>query len=184
MVFLPGLEENIFPGMQSVYDPNEVEEERRLAYVAITRAKEELYLLSAESRMIFGSTQRNRVSRFVGEIPEELVQRESSRELLRQRMVQQMAARAAASQQTAAGGTTKKRRPVVDVAVAGGFTAAPKQATVLQHFRVGDAVSHKTFGTGMVVAATPMANDTLLEVSFESVGTKKLFANFAKLKKV
>lgn len=183
VVFLPGMEENIFPGMQSAYNPEEVEEERRLAYVAITRAKEELFMLHAESRMLFGMTQRNRISRFVTEIPEELIQRESSRELLRHALAQQMAARAA-QQNTATGTVTKQhRRPVVDVATAGGFSSAPKQASVLQHFKVGDTVTHRAFGTGLIVSATPMANDTLLEVSFEKVGTKKLFANFAKLKK-
>ena len=80
VVFLPGMEENIFPGMASVYVPSEVEEERRLAYVAITRAKEELYIFHAESRMIFGMTNRNRVSRFVEEIPETLVEHTRSRD--------------------------------------------------------------------------------------------------------
>ncbi len=74
VVFLPGFEEGIFPGVQVIYSPSEIEEERRLAYVAITRAKEELYLVSADSRVIFGSSQRNRPSRFLKEIPEELVE--------------------------------------------------------------------------------------------------------------
>ena len=64
VVFLPGFEEGIFPGLQAIYDPNEIQEERRLCYVAITRAKESLYLLNADSRMLFGSTSRNRPSRF------------------------------------------------------------------------------------------------------------------------
>ncbi|TQI69127.1 UvrD-helicase domain-containing protein [Clostridium sp. KNHs216] len=80
VVFLPGFEEGIFPGMQAIYNPLEIEEERRLAYVAITRAKEELYVVNAESRMIFGSTSRNKPSRFVEEIPEELVVRSRTRE--------------------------------------------------------------------------------------------------------
>ena len=72
-VFLPGMEENIFPGMQAIYDPNGMEEERRLAYVAVTRAREELHLLHAQSRMLFGSTSRNKRSRFVDEMPAELM---------------------------------------------------------------------------------------------------------------
>lgn len=72
VVFLPGFEDGIFPGMQTIYQPEEMEEERRLCYVAITRAKEELYLLHANSRMLYGSTTRNRVSRFLQDIPEEL----------------------------------------------------------------------------------------------------------------
>ncbi len=71
-VFIPGMEEGIFPGMQSMYNPEEVEEERRLAYVGITRAKEKLYLTSSATRMLFGSTVRNRPSRFIGEIPQDL----------------------------------------------------------------------------------------------------------------
>ena len=73
VVFLPGMEENIFPGMQAIYDPNGMEEERRLAYVAVTRAREELHLLHAQSRMLFGSTSRNKRSRFVDEMPAELM---------------------------------------------------------------------------------------------------------------
>ena len=78
VVFLPGWEEGVFPGMAVLYNPEEVEEERRLAYVAITRAREELTILHAESRMIFGTTSRNRLSRFAGEIPEELLERTQS----------------------------------------------------------------------------------------------------------
>ena len=74
IVFLPGMEEGIFPGMQSIYNPGEVEEERRLAYVAITRAREELFLTNADSRLLFGSTSRNKPSRFLSEIPEDLVE--------------------------------------------------------------------------------------------------------------
>ncbi|MFQ7062001.1 MAG: 3'-5' exonuclease [[Clostridium] leptum] len=73
VVFLPGFEEGIFPGLQAIYDPNEIQEERRLCYVAITRAKESLYLLNADSRMLFGSTSRNRPSRFSLEIPLDLI---------------------------------------------------------------------------------------------------------------
>ena len=93
VVFLPGMEENIFPGMASVYVPSEVEEERRLAYVAITRAKEELYIFHAESRMIFGMTNRNRVSRFVEEIPETLVEHTRSRDYSARSLCRTSAAR-------------------------------------------------------------------------------------------
>ena len=79
VVFLPGWEEGVFPGAAVLYDPSQVEEERRLAYVAITRAREELYLSHADSRMIFGTTSHNRLSRFAGEIPQELLEETSSR---------------------------------------------------------------------------------------------------------
>ena len=80
VVFLPGFEEGIFPGIQAIYNPGELEEERRLAYVGITRAREELYILNADSRMIFGTTNRNKQSRFSGEIPEELIEKTRARD--------------------------------------------------------------------------------------------------------
>ncbi|WP_286167074.1 UvrD-helicase domain-containing protein [Clostridium sp. D33t1_170424_F3] len=170
VVFLPGFEEGIFPGLQAIYNPNEIEEERRLAYVAITRAREELNVLNAESRMIFGSTSRNKSSRFIEEIPAELIDYSRSREW-------------------------KKPKPGV-VLPTSSFEARTISANAARHFgpssleqghapaeplRVGDQVSHKTFGEGSILSATPMGNDTLLEIAFDKVGTKKLMANFARL---
>lgn len=176
VVFLPGMEENIFPGMASVYVPSEVEEERRLAYVAITRAKEELYIFHAESRMIFGMTNRNRVSRFVEEIPETLVEHTRSRDY---------SARPVSMPSFGGAKPFGEAPKTKSVAEAGGFTPKPRvKPTPAGTYRVGDTVLHKAFGTGLIVSATPMANDTLLEVAFDKVGTKKLFANFARLTKV
>ena len=176
VVFLPGMEENIFPGMASVYVPSEVEEERRLAYVAITRAKEELYIFHAESRMIFGMTNRNRVSRFVEEIPEALVEHTRSRDY---------SARPVSMPSFGGAKPFGEAPKTKSVAEAGGFTPKPRvKPAPAGTYRVGDTVLHKAFGTGLIVSATPMANDTLLEVAFDKVGTKKLFANFARLTKV
>ena len=176
VVFLPGMEENIFPGMASVYVPSEVEEERRLAYVAITRAKEELYIFHAESRMIFGMTNRNRVSRFVEEIPETLVEHTRSRDY---------SARPVSMPNFGGAKPFGEAPKTKSVAEAGGFTPKPRvNPAPAGTYRVGDTVLHKAFGTGLIVSATPMANDTLLEVAFDKVGTKKLFANFARLTKV
>ena len=176
VVFLPGMEENIFPGMASVYVPSEVEEERRLAYVAITRAKEELYIFHAESRMIFGMTNRNRVSRFVEEIPETLIEHTRSRDY---------SARPVSMPSFGGAKPFGEAPKTKSVAEAGGFTPKPRVKPVpAGTYRVGDTVLHKAFGTGLIVSATPMANDTLLEVAFDKVGTKKLFANFARLTKV
>ncbi len=176
VVFLPGMEENIFPGMASVYVPSEVEEERRLAYVAITRAKEELYIFHAESRMIFGMTNRNRVSRFVEEIPETLVEHTRSRDY---------SARPVSMPNFGGAKPFREAPKAKSVAEAGGFTPKPRvKPAPAGTYRVGDTVLHKAFGTGLIVSATPMANDTLLEVAFDKVGTKKLFANFARLTKV
>lgn len=176
VVFLPGMEENIFPGMASVYVPSEVEEERRLAYVAITRAKEELYIFHAESRMIFGMTNRNRVSRFVEEIPETLIEHTRSRDY---------SARPVSMPSFGGAKPFGEAPKTKSVAEAGGFTPKPRvKPAPAGTYRVGDTVLHKAFGTGLIVSATPMANDTLLEVAFDKVGTKKLFANFARLTKV
>ena len=176
VVFLPGMEENIFPGMASVYVPSEVEEERRLAYVAITRAKEELYIFHAESRMIFGMTNRNRVSRFVEEIPETLVEHTRSRDY---------SARPVSMPNFGGAKPFGEAPKTKSVAEAGGFTPKPRvKPAPAGTYRVGDTVLHKAFGTGLIVSATPMANDTLLGVAFDKVGTKKLFANFARLTKV
>ena len=189
VVFLPGMEENIFPGMASVYVPSEVEEERRLAYVAITRAKEELYIFHAESRMIFGMTNRNRVSRFVEEIPETLVEHTRSRDY---------SARPVSMPSFGGAKPFGEAPKTKSVAEAGGFTPKPR-VNKLSGWTLGENNQHeekvrrfrREYPNTEVnefysdsLSATPMANDTLLEVAFDKVGTKKLFANFARLTKV
>ncbi len=168
VVFLPGMEEGVFPGMQSFYNPDEVEEERRLAYVAITRAREELVLLHAESRMIFGSTSRNKASRFLDEIPESLLEHTRTREWRRP--------------QTPA----MPEDPMLArrAAVARSFGPVNRGEASGTVWKPGDTVGHKAFGSGMILSVTPMGNDSLLEIAFEKVGTKKLMANFARLKKL
>lgn len=165
VVFLPGWEEGVFPGNAVIYNPAEAEEERRLAYVAITRAKEELYIYSAESRMIFGMTNRNRPSRFVEEIPEELRENTRSREIYTRPVT--MPSFGAPAARSAAG---DRWQPTP--------SPAGKNGTA---YKPGDTVQHKTFGTGLILSASAMANDTLLEIAFDKVGTKKIFANYAKL---
>lgn len=182
VVFLPGWEEGIFPGMSVLYNPAEVEEERRLAYVAITRAREELLIYNAESRMIFGTTSRNKLSRFAEEIPEELVERSRSREYAYRTGVTMPTFTGGGVAQAGGQGQDARTKQ-------GGFSSQiykpnPVKPAPAGTFRAGDSVEHKTFGTGLVLTATPMANDTLLEIAFEKVGTKKLFANFARLNKL
>lgn len=168
VVFLPGMEDGIFPGMQSITDASEMEEERRLAYVAITRAKEELYIFRARERITYGKTQYNPESQFLKEIPESL--RVTVGE---QRPGTTPASRTAHkptfggdSYATKYGGIPKK-------------TAAP---TVL--LAAGDRVRHPMFGEGLILSANKMGADTLYEVAFDTVGTKKLMATFAKLTKI
>ena len=166
-VFVAGCEEGIFPGRMSMNSPDEIEEERRLAYVAITRAKKKLYLTTAAQRMLFGQTTWNKISRFAQEIPEELVE----------------------TIDTAAGSKRwgSAPQPPKGTVRAGGLSAVSSSAPASQPvppLHPGDMVSHKIFGKGLVVSAVPMANDLLVEVAFDKVGTKKLMANFAKLRKI
>ncbi len=173
VVFMPGIEEGIFPGFQAITDHAEMEEERRLAYVGITRARELLYLVNASQRLIYGSTQRNKLSRFVEEIPDELLNRTQNRSWKRpdpgmKVPVAGTAVRASAIRSAHNIGT-------------GSRPAVPPQHTI--DFRAGDVVEHKTFGEGMVLNCTKMGSDALLEIAFDKVGTKKIFANFANLKK-
>lgn len=174
VVFLPGFEEGIFPGLQAIYNPGEIEEERRLAYVGITRAKEELYILNADSRMLFGSTSRNKQSRFAAEIPEELVEKNRVRDWKKPQSGTRMPTPAFEARMKSAAAARHFGQAV----------PAPPAQTGGTSFKPGDTVSHKAFGKGMILAASPMGNDVLLEIAFEGVGTKKLMSNFARLKKL
>ena len=168
-VFIAGMEEGIFPGSQVMYYPDEVEEERRLCYVGITRAKKQLYLTNAATRMLFGKTGRNMPSRFLSEIPGELT--EVTDETVNRFRDQ------AVSKAYAAANARKKTTDR-------GFSGAPGADLPTESFAPGDRVRHKVFGEGMVISVTPMGNDHLLEVAFDSVGSKKIMSNFARLKKL
>ena len=158
-VFLVGMEEGIFPGAQSLYGgPEEIEEERRLAYVAITRAKRKLTVTHAASRFLYGSTGRNLPSRFLREIPEEYC------EIISNNAFGDLYLK----QNTATFKPSFKIKPI---------EVSKPQA----NYSSGQLVEHKTFGKGMIINAKQMGNDILLEIAFETVGTKKLMANFAKL---
>ena len=169
VVFVPGMEEGVFPGMQSITNPTELEEERRLAYVAITRAREELYLFRARERMTYGRTQYNPESQFIGEIPEEL----------RVTVGEYKKKPAQPATYVTRGGVD----PNSYATRYGGIQpkAAPTQTAT---FSAGDQVMHPMFGKGLILSATKMGADTLYEVAFDTVGTKKLMATFAKLTKV
>lgn len=162
--------------MASVYVPSEVEEERRLAYVAITRAKEELYIFHAESRMIFGMTNRNRVSRFVEEIPETLVEHTRSRDYSARPV-----SYAELRRREAVRGSTENKIRCGSRRI---HAEAARKARACRYIPRRRYCPAQGVRHGLIVSATPMANDTLLEVAFDKVGTKKLFANFARLTKV
>ena len=160
VVFLPGMEEGLFPSAHSSAESEQLEEERRLAYVAITRAKRKLVITHTLCRMLFGSTMRNRPSRFLTEIPDELCKKTGYLPKVYTVNPQSNFEKGSAGQSSF------------------NIQKSEKVNTV---YSVGQMVSHKTFGQGMIISAKPMGNDCLLEIAFDSVGTKKLMAGFAKL---
>ena len=186
VVFIPGMEEGIFPGNQSIYSDDDLEEERRLAYVGITRAKEKLYLINARQRMLYGQTNRNMASRFIREIPVGVTD-DITVETFTSRSGSAFTNRGgsafSSSSSFGKGRTEINNRQSSSAAHKFGQVGAAASNTGVS-YNVGDTVRHKTFGTGLILSSTPMGNDNLLEVAFDRAGTKKLMANFAKLEKV
>ena len=178
-VFIVGCEEGIFPGLRCIGEPDEMEEERRLCYVALTRAREHLILTCARQRMLFGRTTANRVSRFVEEIPEEDIQKlnvprgygysEPGRDQ------QQYPPRQSAPRAYTVSAPEPRRRPPVRPAP----PAAKPAGKAAPAFAVGDRVTHRAFGSGVVTKIQPMGGDALLEVEFETAGTKRLMMRAA-----
>ncbi|MEE1061961.1 MAG: UvrD-helicase domain-containing protein [Ruminococcus sp.] len=178
VVFIGGMEEGVFPSIATIMNPDELNEERRLAYVGITRAKEKLYLVKTNSRMLMGSTSYNKVSRFVNEIPQNLLEYTGGRKTY--------------GGSSYSGSTTSNAEKIsVGTGFGAGktpnksfntFTKPAAQSGV--SYKVGDSVFHKVFGKGMITKAEKMGNDTMLEVSFDKVGTKTLMANFCKMEKI
>ena len=197
VVFLPGFEDGVFPGYQTLFDPEELEEDRRLCYVAITRAKEELFITNARSRMLYGSTSRNRPSKFLSDIPPELTtgsdrQRRAAYESVQwgAKPAAQGAWGGAASSWQGAGRGASSPAPGRSAAWSGGGFSAAGTAKAAPagpddmktRWKAGDSVLHNTFGKGRILSVTPMGNDCLLAIAFEQAGTKKIMANFARLK--
>lgn len=185
IVFIPGMEEGIFPGNQSMFSEEDLEEERRLAYVGITRAKKKLYLISSQQRMLYGQTSRNMPSRFLREIPSSVIDDQSvvarrSTGFTTPRTAYANASRneLGYSSHNKIGSYTQSSNSAHKFGQAG--NAAQKNNI---DFKVGDTVSHKSFGTGTVLTVTPMGGDMLLEVAFDKAGTKKMMANYARLEK-
>ncbi|MGN1080670.1 MAG: ATP-dependent helicase [Acutalibacteraceae bacterium] len=185
-VFIAGAEDGIFPGEMSITGgEKDIEEERRLMYVAITRAKEKLYITKARSRMLFGFTNRRRPSRFINEIPAELIDNEGVNDSSSPYMSfgdsgysgysgeEAMYYRCGAGESAANRNSGAYERRQAEAAK-GDFKS---------DFKPGDRVSHKTFGDGTVLKATKMGNDAMLEIAFDRSGTKKLMAAFARIEK-
>lgn len=181
IVFLAGMEDGIFPSEQNMHDDEEMSEERRLAYVAITRAKEKLFITYAKNRMMYGKTSYNLLSVFIrNEVPQELLEKQLPR---------REPPRGAASY-------FRPERPRFDygkpqrsseISRTSDMFAPPKRSGAdsfgIKKIEPGSAVTHAVFGDGVVVSARDMGGDILYEVDFESAGKKKLMATFAKLVK-
>ena len=163
-VFIAGMEEGVFPSLQAIGDSAQMEEERRLAYVAITRAKRRLYITSARQRMVFGQTAPHRVSRFVDEIPPEHIDRPYTDFRPTYFDFEDV---------------PKPRRPRTPERK----TIAPPRGTGSAMLAVspGDRVKHRSFGQGVVRAMTPMGGDCLIEIEFETAGRKKLMLKAASM---
>ena len=196
VVFIVGMEEGLFPGNQVMYDPSEIEEERRLCYVGITRAKQKLYITNARTRMLFGNTSLTRPSRFINEIPEELV--DSNLNEPKQSFYGGYSSQNVFSGYSGAsvGGYSGYNKPASankpkSTASAGGFakggfskSTAPKSTVANIDYKTGDTVEHKTFGRGLVIGAKSVGGDMVLEIAFDDYGTKKIMAKMAKMKKI
>ena len=169
-VFVVGMDDGIFPSSRSFDSQEDMEEERRLAYVAITRAKKKLYLTNARKRMLFGQTQTNITSRFMREIGSELVEKHDNA----------AAAKSSLSENT----VVEVQSTSLQQQLARNKILSKTGAKTADTYTAGERVQHNIFGEGTVISAKPMANDTMLEIAFEKVGTKKIMANYAKLKKL
>ena len=178
-VYMAGMEEGLFPGYLSIMADNpkeEIEEERRLCYVGITRAKRELTLTAARQRMIRGEVQYNQVSRFIREIPEEYLdsKSESPGKRAKEEWEMRKEKRREAFLEARRDFRTKP------------FETAPVTVTKAERldYREGDRVRHLRFGEGTVLEITEGRKDYEVRVNFDTAGVKKLFASFAKLKKI
>ena len=172
-VFLVGMEEGIFPGFRAMEKEEDLEEERRLCYVAVTRAKQQLYLTCAERRMMYGRTQYSKPSQFLKEIPKQFVDSNISetRQEMQEKLDLQPNPKYQSSRAYDISGAHKKQ-PVIAKKKTAQTVAAPA-------LKPGDQVDHKAFGHGMITSCKPMGGDILLEITFDKVGTKRLMAKSA-----
>lgn len=161
-VFLVGFEDGLFPGMRAIGEHEEMEEERRLCYVAITRAKQELTIAYAKQRMLYGRTNASLPSRFIKEIPEDVYVKKGGYQT--------------APTYTTAYTTPNYRKPAVNMS---SFTYTTPEKTTYLELNKGDMVMHTAFGRGMVLSVVKMGGDALLEIAFDRIGTKKLMAKTA-----
>ena len=179
VVFVVGAEEGIFPGIRAIGETEEMEEERRLCYVAMTRAKEKLTLTNTRQRTLYGRTSPAMPSRFLKEIPEE------NMEWLGKPEPQQAASHWEGEWQRPAAASqvrTRREEPVRSTTAPSAPSVRDRSAAPsapLMQLRAGDSVRHNAFGDGMVLSVRPMGGDALVEVAFDKIGTKKLMLKAA-----
>ena len=178
-VFVVGAEEGLFPGSRCLGDPEEMEEERRLCYVAITRAKENLTMSWARSRTLYGRTSTNIASRFLDEIPESCVKKEGGIRQYEKAHDYGSFGRVSIYGDYESTPTIQQAKPRQSYGQYSSLAEKPKKKAPTVHFQKGDMVQHKAFGRGMVLTVLPMGGDALLEIAFDNVGTKRLMANTA-----
>ena len=172
-VFVVGMEEGVFPSGRASGESEEMEEERRLCYVAMTRARERLTMTTARQRMLYGRTSSNLPSRFLEELPAAPVDWQSKSE-----PHSRWSSEDATFGSLSSGGAVSQPRTPARPRLDAGYTA-PSGTTGLLVLEKGDSIRHRTFGEGMVLSVRPMGNDALIEVAFDNVGTKKLMLKVA-----
>ncbi len=176
VIFLPGMEDGIFPSLQSAIIPEELEEERRLAYVAITRAREKLFCTCAKERLLYGKTQYNPQSKFLSEIPDDFVYIDAPKTKSAQSSED-------APKKNKESKRSKHTAPLDTFLKRSDISSNIGHTTGYERFECGDRVSHMVFGVGTVLSVKEMGADILYEIAFEKSGTKRLMATYAKLKR-
>ncbi|MEX2294461.1 MAG: DNA helicase PcrA [Acidimicrobiales bacterium] len=188
-VFIMGLEDGVFPHLRSIGEPDEMEEERRLAYVALTRAQERLYLTHAWSRTLYGGTQYNPPSRFLDEIPERLVQAIEQRRASRGGRTYGGGGSSGGGGFGGTGygsggaGVSASRERIVESAMRSKGTGPAKHGAEAIGLKVGDDVTHATFGEGVVLLVEGQGDKAEIVIRFPGAGEKRLLLSWAPLKK-
>lgn len=183
VVFIIGMEEGVFPSYRSLMEEAEMEEERRLAYVGITRAEQELYLTNAYSRLLYGRTQNNPPSRFMEEMADDVLEHANKQEVKSPFL----------TDRTATTGFERRRNEQYRRAVSQTYQSPKETQSVSQSgnsgadklaWKTGDKASHKKWGIGVVVQTTGEGDNLQLDIAFKGVGIKRLLASFAPIEKV